>query len=249
MINPSQEPIEQVFSRLSHELRTPITSLQGAIALLQNHQLVDESEVESLLALAAESTDRLTKVIEAILDWHQITQKDIKLFKQPCQIQTILRQVVESLHAFATHQNVPVYLEISKEISINTVFHGDQYFLTRAFSYLLHNAIKFSPPQCPVRITANLYESGGQLNPQNQLQIGVRDQGAGIPEANLDAIFQPFHQIDTSDTRRYGGLGLDLAICREIIRQHQGHIWVESTLGQDTTFYITLPLDREISND
>lgn len=239
MINPSQEPIEQVFSRLSHELRTPITSLQGAIALLQGHQLVDESDVESLLALAAESTDRLTKVIEAILDWHQITQNNTRLFKQPCHIQSILHQVIDSLHSFATHKDIAIYLEISNDIP----FYSDQYFLTRAFTYLLDNAIKFSPPKCPVYITTNIYEHGGLLSSQPYLQITVKDQGAGIPESDIEAIFQPFHQIDASDTRCHGGLGLELAICREIIRQHQGHIWAESTLGQGTTFYVVLPLD------
>jgi len=241
MINPSQEPIEQVFSRLSHELRTPITSLQGAIALLQSHQLVDELEVESLLELAAESTDRLTKVIEAILDWHQITRNSTSLFKQLCHIQPILHQVVNSLQPSATHKDIPIHLEIFNDIP----FYADQYFLTRAFAYLLDNAIKFSPPKCPVYITANIYEREGLSSSQPHLQIAIKDQGTGIPESDLEAIFQPFHQLHASDTRRHGGLGLELAICREIIRQHQGRLWAESTLGQGTTFYVVLPLDEK----
>lgn len=238
MINPSQEPIEQVFSRLSHELRTPITSLQGAIALLQGHQLVDESEVESLLALAAESTDRLTKVIEAILDWHQITQDNPRLFKQLCHIPSILHQVVDSLRSFATHKDISIYLEISDDIQL----YADQYFLTRALTYLLDNAIKFSPPKSSVDITANIDENRQLLDGQPRLKITIHDQGVGIPESDLEAIFQPFHQLDASDTRRYGGLGLELAICREIIKQHQGRLWAESTLGQGTTFYVVLPM-------
>lgn len=241
MTNPSQEPIEQLFSRLSHELRTPMTSLQGAIDLLQSHQLQDESEVESLLALVAESTDRLTQVIEAILDWHQITQKKTNLFKQSCDIQSILHQVVDASRPFATHKDVQIHLEAPNTITLQV----DQYFLTRALSYLLHNAIKFSPPQSPVQLTANICESSKSLTSQPEVQITVNDQGIGIPETALETIFQPFHQIDTSDTRSYSGLGLELAICREIIQQHHGRVWAESTVGQGTTFYIVLPLDGE----
>lgn len=238
MINPSQEPIEQLFSRLSHELRTPITSLQGAIALIQSHQLQDESEIESLLNLAAENVDRLTQVIEAILDWHQLTQENANLFKQPCNLQSILHQVIDSLHSCATHKDIPIYLETLSDLSL----HADQYLLTRALSYLLHNAIKFSLPKCPVHITANIDENRELLDAQSQLQIVINNQGASIPETDLEAIFQPFHQIDMSDSRCHGGLGLELAICREIIRQHQGQIWAESTLEQGTTFYIILPM-------
>lgn len=238
MRNPSQEPIEQLFSRLSHELRTPITSLQGAIALLQSHQLQSESEAESLLTLAAESTDRLTHVIESILDWYQVTQKDIYLFKQSCDLTSLLNQAIDSIQPLANQKDIPIYLDISNGSSL----YADQYFLTRALSYLLHNAIKFSPPNYPIHITVNIGESRRVLDSSPQLQIAVKDQGVGIPETDLEAIFQPFHQIDMSDTRCYGGLGLELAICREIIRQHEGCIWVESIVGQGTTFYVVLPL-------
>lgn len=241
MINPSQEPFEQLFSRLSHELRTPITSLQGAIALLQAHQLHNESEVESLLTLAAKSTERLTHVIESILDWSQITQKNVYLFKQSCDVTLLLNQVVDSLRPFATHKDILIYSDISSGISL----HADQYFLGRALRYLLHNAIKSSPPHSPIHITANICEPRRIIDSQPQLQIAVKDQDTGIAETDLEVIFQPFHQINTSDISCHGGLGLDLAICREIIRQHQGHTWAERTLEQGTTFYVILPLDGE----
>jgi len=72
--------------------------------------------------------------------------------------------------------------------------------------------------------------------------IAVKDQGTGIPEEFLEEIFQPFLQIDVSDSRSYQGLGLELAICRQIIQRHGGRIWAESTLGEGSTFYIALPL-------
>ncbi|MGF1499853.1 MAG: sensor histidine kinase [Elainellaceae cyanobacterium] len=238
MAESSQQPIEQLFACLSHELRTPITSLQGAIALLQNHNLNDVSEVGSLLNLASESTDRLTQIIENILDWYQISQGSKSLFKQPCNITFILLQLIDSLNSLTTDKGIQIHLESPTEITLQ----ADHYYLTRALSHLLQNAIKFSPSGGQISVTAALVEDRTILDVPSLLKIAVQDQGAGIPESALEEIFQPFYQLDTSDTRHHGGLGLELAICREIIQQHQGRIWAESTLGQGTTFCVILPI-------
>lgn len=238
MAEPSQQSIEQLFSCLSHELRTPITSLQGAIALLQTHQIQDESEIESLLAVASESTERLTQIIENILDWYEITHKENSLFKQPCNIVFLLLRVIDSLQSFALLKKIQVYLETPTWVTIN----ADQHHLTRALSHLLHNAIKFSPPDRHIRLTVDIYENTDTPG-ASQLQITLQDQGIGIPKNALKEIFHPFHQVNLSDNRSYGGLGLELAICYEVIRQHQGEIWVESELGKGTTFHIVLPID------
>lgn len=240
MIHPFKEPIEQLFSRLSHELRTPMTSLQGAISLLQTHQLHEEAEIAPLLTLAAESTERLARVIEDILDWYEITHETKRLFKQPCKIAFLLLQVIDSLQSFAADKAIQIYLKTPTWITLN----ADHYYLTRTLSHLLHNAIKFSPPNCQIQLTVSICENQGSANLPH-LQIAIQDQGIGIPEATLREIFHPFHQLDTSDARCHGGLGLELAICYEVIRQHQGHIWAESELGKGTTFYVVLPIENE----
>ena len=101
---------------------------------------------------------------------------------------------------------------------------------------LLSNGIKFTEPGGKVKLKANVID--------NSCQILVQDTGRGIPEDKLESIFERFQQVDASDSRSKGGTGLGLAICRHIIEGHHGKIWVESKLGQGSTFYIELPLLR-----
>lgn len=246
MVNPSENSIEQLFSVFSHELRTPMTCLQGAIELLQayqqSHQQNNPSELKELLSLAAQSTDRLTQVIENILIWYEIRQGTQNLFKQPCNVALLLKQAVAALDAFAADQHTQINLNTPPSVPVC----ADQRYLSQTLSYLIHNAIKFSPPHRQVNITATLahpQNSNATVNFPHVL-IAIQDQGIGISESNLDYIFQAFYQVDASDDRRYGGLGLELAICYEVIQQHQGKIWVESQLGQGSTFYVALPVDQ-----
>jgi signal transduction histidine kinase len=101
---------------------------------------------------------------------------------------------------------------------------------------LLSNAIKFSEPGKTVWLKARVDKNN------NNCQIAVVDYGRGIPEDKLQFIFEPFQQVDASDSRTKGGSGLGLAICRYIIKQHEGEMWAESILGQGSTFFIDLPL-------
>jgi signal transduction histidine kinase len=105
----------------------------------------------------------------------------------------------------------------------------------QALTNLLSNAIKFSTTDGTVWLTAE-----GKAN--TEVLFSVRDQGQGIPSDKLESIFERFQQVDSSDSRRKGGTGLGLTICRKIIEQHEGKIWAESTLGEGSTFSFTLPL-------
>ncbi|MFB2834915.1 sensor histidine kinase [Floridanema evergladense] len=249
MINPSGDEIERLFSVLSHELRTPITSLQAALDLLQMYQQEEQSsEVQALLTLATDNTDRLTQIIENILDWYEITHKTDIMFKQPIDGAILIKCVVDKLQPLAIQQRVQIYLDIPKSIPLNV----DNYYLSRALSYLLRNAIKFSGSDRQVWLTATVVQTlDSAIRATHELPftlpyvlITVKDQGAGIPETALKQIFEPFQQVDSSDTRHYGGLGLELAICDRIIQQHQGKIWAESTLGDGSTFYVALPIKK-----
>jgi signal transduction histidine kinase len=106
--------------------------------------------------------------------------------------------------------------------------------VVQAITNLLGNAIKFSPPDATVWVAAE--------SRRREVLVRVKDQGRGIPPDKLETIFGRFEQVDSSDARDQGGSGLGLAICRSIIEQHGGRIWVESTLGEGSTFSFTLPL-------
>ncbi|MFB2939443.1 sensor histidine kinase [Aerosakkonemataceae cyanobacterium BLCC-F154] len=240
MMNPSEVPIERLFSLLNHELRTPIASLQTALDLLQMYQQCDRSEAQALLNLAVDNADRLTQTIENILDWYDLVHKANAIFKQPLDGAALIQRVVSKVQLIATQQRIQINLDIPNFIPLT----ADDYYLSRALSYLLHNAIKFSPSDRQVWLTATIIQTGetSDLPTLPYLLITIKDEGVGIPETSLPQIFQPFEQVDSSDTRRYGGLGLELAICDRIIQEHRGKIWAESTLGEGSTFYVALPL-------
>ena len=113
--------------------------------------------------------------------------------------------------------------------------------IVQTLTNLLSNAIKFSPPNSTITLSA---ERQG-----NVVRFQVKDQGRGIPADKLDAVFGRFQQVDASDSREKGGTGLGLAICRSIIEQHSGEIWAESTPGEGSTFFFTLPLPLEVLNE
>lgn len=114
---------------------------------------------------------------------------------------------------------------------------ADPFRILQALNNLLNNAIKFSPERSTVWLTA--------AHQGNEILIQVKDQGRGIPLDKLEAIFERFQQVDASDAREKGGSGLGLPICRGIVQQHGGRIWVESTLGKGSTFFLALPALRE----
>lgn len=110
----------------------------------------------------------------------------------------------------------------------------DSDYIVQALTNLLSNAIKFSPEGGTVWLTVERHKS--------EALFQVQDQGQGIPANKLESIFERFHQVDSSDSRKKGGTGLGLAICRKIIEQHDGKIWAESALGQGSIFSFTLPV-------
>jgi signal transduction histidine kinase len=246
-MNSAENSIEQVFSIFSHELRTPITSLQGALELLKTYQQIHQqesaAELRGLLGLAADSADRLAYLIETILDWYEIQQGANSFFKQPCNATLLLQQGIAALSSIAVRKQIQISLDAPVQIPI----YADQRYLSRILFYLIHNAIKFSLSRSQVQITATLIRAvvpTALLEPPHVL-IAIKDQGIGIPEAALNQIFQPFYQVDSSNNRHHGGLGLELAICREVVLRHEGKIYVESQLGQGSTFYVALPTSEQ----
>jgi signal transduction histidine kinase len=148
------------------------------------------------------------------------------------------------LAPLAAEHQVEMQLEVTDKLTLL----ADRYFLRRALIYVLYNAIQFSPQGSRVLLKTSMASSDPFPAshkagvPATCGLITVQDYGIGIPEEFLEKIFLPFLQVDVSDSRSHQGLGLELAICRQIIQRHGGRIWAESTLGQGSTFYIALPL-------
>ena len=248
----------EFISLVSHELKTPMNSLIGALDLLGTGQLGSLTDQgQQMIGMAINNAERLVRLVNDILDLERMKSGTLTLHPQVCDLPYIFEQAVTVMQAMAQEAQVTLVVEpIDVRLSV------DRDRIQQLLTNLLSNAIKFSSLHGTVWLTAKLQkdriqESGlrGQGS-ENQiptsdfrlptsstpLLITVRDQGRGIPDDKLHLIFERFQQVDASDARAKGGTGLGLSICRQIVQQHQGQIWAESTLGEGSTFKVLLPL-------
>lgn len=237
------EKIKSEFvSIASHEMRTPLTSIHGVIKLLCAGRLGSLSEPGKKMAdMALRNSDRLINLVEDILDLERMESGRDELEKQSCDSVELIQQAIDTLSCMAKEQQVDIQ---ANSQSVN--FWGDRGRIIQTLINLLSNAIKFSHTGGKVWVTCDLQSSDpsqdlSQNSGQNII-FAVRDKGRGIPQNKLETIFERFQQVDASDSRKKGGTGLGLAICRHIVGQHGGKIWVESVVGEGSTFFFSLPM-------
>jgi signal transduction histidine kinase/DNA-binding response OmpR family regulator len=240
---------DEFISVVSHELRTPLTSIHGSLVMLNSGLLSVESERgKRLLEIAVDSTDRLVRLINDILDIERIESGKVTMAKEDCDAAELMTDTVEVMQAMAERYGVTLSVE-----PVSARLWADPDRIIQTLTNLLSNAIKFSHAGGTVWLTAELgnpEESSSLPTPHSlsstpYITFQVKDQGRGIPADKLETIFERFQQVDASDSRHHDGTGLGLAICRSIVQQHGGHIWAESTVGEGSTFYFTLPILRE----
>lgn len=226
----------QLLSTVSHELRTPLASIKGfATTLLRQDVRWDETTQRDFLRIIEEEADRLTEIIDNLLDMSQLEAGVLRVDKEPVQLRTLIRDVVDEMrmqteaHWFVVDLPSELPRASADSRRIRQVLHN-----------LLENAVKYS--------------KGGQITlscevEERDVVVSVSDQGEGIPAEFLDQVFERFFQIDGATTRRVGGSGLGLSISRGIVEAHGGRIWAESTPGQGSTFRFTLPLASNDSDE
>ncbi len=228
----------EFISVVSHELRTPMHSLIGALDLLNTGELGELTDQgQQILSMATSNAERLIRLVNDILDLERLKSGDIALNLATCEIDDLFTQAIGAMQIMADENQV-VLRSQSVSLSAPLSARVDCDRMLQTLTNLLSNAIKFSYPGGEILMTAALEEA----SPAAQLHIRVIDQGRGIPTNQLENIFERFHQVDASDSRKKGGTGLGLAICRKIVHQHSGQIWAESTPDQGSTFHILLPL-------
>ena len=221
---------DEFISVVSHELRTPLTSIYGSLKLLKTSLESQFSEDDRyMLDLAVDSSDRLVRLVNDVLDLERIASGKVKVVQQRCRATEILAQAVAVTKAIAAEKEISLSVE-----ALPIEFMADPDYVHQVLTNLIGNAIKFSPLGSTIRLSAQAQES--------EVLFAVKDRGRGIPSNKLERIFERFHQVDASDSREKGGTGLGLAICRNIIRGHGGKIWAKSAVHQGSTFYFTLPL-------
>jgi signal transduction histidine kinase len=212
-------------STISHELRTPLGFIKGySTSLLREDTTWDETTQREFLTIIDEEADRLTQLIENMLESARLQSKTIQFKFQPLRLDALIRDVALRVQTHKPDLNVKMELEDIKPI------HGDSVRLSQVFENLFVNAMKYAPGS-PLTIHM------GRV--KNSVRITFADKGPGIPEGYLPFIFERFYRVPGESIT---GTGLGLYICRQIILAHHGKIWAESVVDQGATFFIELPL-------
>ena len=215
-------------SMVSHELRAPLTNINGSIELMLSDDSMDPETQRAMLRIIAEQTARLTRLVQGILNVSRIEARKLEIHPEVVFIHPILEKVVREI-AQTTERHV---FELPEQ-PLPPVW-ADPDRLQEILSNLLDNAVKYSPDGGTIRIGAQVLD--------DRMVISVSDPGLGIPARELDKIFEKFHRVDRGDARATYGHGLGLYISKRLVEAHGGDIWVESELGRGSTFYFTLPL-------
>ena len=216
---------------ISHELRTPLTSIRGALGLMAGGAVgALPPKAQRMADVALNSSQRLVRLVNDILDVEKLSAGKLELDLAPLAAAEVVAGAVAEMRAMADQATVTL-----AALPMDALVLADRDRVTQALTNLISNAIKFSPPGGTVLVAA------GPADAKGLVQFSVTDQGTGIPADQLEAIFDRFAQVDASDTRAKGGTGLGLPICRGIVQQHGGRIWVTSEPGQGSTFAFTLP--------
>ena len=226
----------EFLSVMSHELRTPLTSIKGAIGLLASGKIVDMPEKAlNMLRIAGDNSERLSGLINDILDIEKMLAGKMQFEKNTIVIDDLIRNAVAANQGYAEIYGITFAVETNSCASLTIT--ADEHRLMQVLSNLISNAIKYSPKNGTVRLSAKCTEG--------KVRINVIDNGKGIAVEFKEQIFNYFSQADSSDSREKGGTGLGLAISKEIIDRHEGEIGFISKPGEGATFYFELAVNQE----
>ena len=225
----------EFIDNLSHELRTPLTTIRLLTETVRDdleHADVPPRIRERVGKIDVE-TGHLVQMVNELLDLSRIEGGAAELHFDDVDMRAVVLSALDRLRTFAERQGITLAADLPELGQLPRV-RGDAERLEQVLVNLLHNSVKFSPEESTVEVTARPLG--------DQLAVAVRDQGVGIPRADLDRVFERFYKVDKSRTPGRGGTGLGLSIARHIVEGHGGRIWVESEEGKGSTFTFTVPL-------
>ena len=249
-------------SNVSHELRTPLTAIKAYAETLQMHEALTAEQRDSFLGIIVEQADRLTNVIEDLLDISRIEAGKLKMTLEPVNIRDVVDSAMESVVPLGKKKGVRVSTEPLPE---ERVVIADEHRLIQVLVNLLTNAVKFTGEGGVVSLRATAQETKdavdeaprtteeadgpetgvGTGSGSRYLRVTVSDSGIGIPHAELFKIFDRFRQVEDGSKGKPSGTGLGLSICKELVSMMGGSIWAESEEGIGSSFHFTVPLVGE----
>jgi len=216
-------------ANVSHELKTPVTSIKGFTETLMDGAMNNKETLEAFLSIILKESDRLQTLIQELLDLSKIEQQGFRLNIQELDLNELLKEVITILSGKAQAKNIRVSLLCKQD---QVMIQGDLDRLKQVFINLIANAMNYTPPEGNVEII--LLEHG------EKVRVHVKDTGIGINKEEIPRIFERFYRVDRARSRNSGGTGLGLAIVKHLIEAHHGNISVRSELGEGSEFIIEL---------
>ena len=221
----------QFISDASHEIRTPLTSIGGFAAAIADGTAATPEERTRSAALIAKQVERLTRLVNELLDLSRIESGAVQLELAEVELPDLIADAVEAFSGQAQEKDVRLTVDLPSDLP---AVSADADRIYQVLVNLLSNALRFNPPAGEVQITART--AGGCV------RVEVKDSGPGIPADQLPRIWERFHRADPSRARENGGTGLGLAIVRSIVEAHGGMVSADSEVGSGSTFSFTLPV-------
>jgi signal transduction histidine kinase len=224
----------QFLANMSHELRTPLNAILGYTELIQDSIYGDVPEkVREVIGRIDHNGRHLLNQINDVLDLTKIEAGELKLSLNDYSMQDIVNGVISNVGSLAAEKNLTLNASVPPDLPTGL---GDYWRISQVLLNLVGNAIEFTDEgEVSVRVSAS----------DDEFQVAVADTGIGISEADQAEILNEFYQADDSDTRAHGGTGLGLAIAKRMVELHGGRLWIESTLGEGSTFSFSLPIRME----
>jgi two-component system, OmpR family, phosphate regulon sensor histidine kinase PhoR len=219
-------------ANVSHEIKTPLTAIKGFVETLQQGTVEDKAEQERFLGIVLKHVNRLGAILEDLLALSRMEQEngieEVRL--STGKIKDVIQTAIQVCQPKAAARDITINVDAAEDLSANL----DATLLEQAFVNLIDNAVKYSDDGSQVWIST--------AQKKREITIKFADQGSGIPNKHLSRLFERFYRVDKARSRKLGGTGLGLAIVKHIVQAHGGHITVESSLGQGSTFTVHLPL-------
>ncbi len=222
-------------SMVSHEIRTPLTSLSGSLSLVRSGALGEiPSDAGRMIDIASSSTERLVRLVNDVLIFNRLEAERTSINFHPTNAHSVIQEAIDAMQPLANSK-----CQVVEGFGGLDEIHLDRDRIHQVLINLIQNALKFSPSISKVIVSARIVD--------DEIEFEVADEGRGIPDASIESIFEPFYQVDGSDSRVHSGTGLGLAICRGIVELHGGRIWAENRIPRGTSVKFRIPRGECIS--
>ncbi|AZO95166.1 ATP-binding protein [Halocella sp. SP3-1] len=221
---------KQFTADASHELRTPVAVIRAQVEEVLDKKKVTKEEYHEVLIAIKKQVEHMANMISQMLMLSRADDNQKNLEKEAFDLDFLIDVLIEEMESIAQSKNIVLKKEV---VTKPLIIEADMSLITQLLLNLIDNAIKYSYPDGIIIIKANMM--------MKYVKIDVIDQGPGIPAEHLQSIFERFYRVDKSRSRKEGGSGLGLSICRWIVKAHKGKITVDSQVGKGTSFSVYLP--------